>query len=205
MLRGDLEQELARRVARAVHEAHGLEITPEEALIRVTAPGRPADYQSNAAMSLARRLRLPSEQVAAGIAGRLDTGDMLEPPAADGPGFINLVIRREWLEAQLAGLLADDRLGVEQADPPRRVVIDYSSPNIAKEMHAGNLRSTIIGDALARLLRFRGHVVIPQNHFGDWGTPLGMVLEHLADEGGTQTDGRTLADLNAVYQEARSK
>jgi arginyl-tRNA synthetase len=205
MVRGDLEQELGLRIAAAVQSAFGLEITPDEAVIRPAAPERQADYQSNAAMSLARRLGRPSREVGEAIVNRLDLGDVLEPARAEGPGFVNLTLRRDWLERRVSGLSRDERLGVPRAEAPRRVVIDYSSPNVAKELHVGNQRSTIIGDSLHRLLTFRGHEVIPQNHLGDWGTQFGMLLEHLVDEDGAPGDRRSVSDLNAFYQAARRK
>lgn len=204
MVRGDLEQELGRRIAAAVRSAFDLEITPEEAVIRPAAPERPADYQSNAAMSLARRVGRPSREVGEAIVDRLDPGDMLEPARADGPGFVNLALRRDWLERKVSGLSGDERLGVPLTGSPRRVVIDYSSPNVARELHVGNQRSTIIGDSLHRLLRFQGHEVIPQNHLGDWGTQFGMLVEHLVDEGAAG-DGHSVSDLKAFYQAARRK
>lgn len=205
MLRGDLEQELGRRVAAAVRSAFDLAISPEDAVIRPALPERQADYQSNAAMPLGRQLKMPSPVVAARIVERLDTGDMLEPPRAEGAGFVNLVLRRDWLQRHLVELGCDERLGVQVAANPRRVVIDYSAANVAKEMHVGNLRSTIIGDSLHRLLRFQGHHVIPQNHIGDWGTPLGMLLEHLVDEDRAHGEDHSIGDLSAFYQEARRK
>jgi arginyl-tRNA synthetase len=205
MLQGDLELELGRRVAAAVRSAFGLEITSDEALIRASAPGRPADYQSNAAMSLARRAGRPSREVGAAIAEQLDLGDILEPARAEGPGFVNLTIRRDWLERQVADLRCDARAGVPLTEAPRRVVLDYSAANIAKEMHVGNLRSTIIGDSIHRLLRLRGEHVIAQNHIGDWGTPLGMLLEHLLDEDRAHGADHSIRELGDFYREARRK
>ena len=198
----DLEQELGRRVAAAVESALELNVSPEDALIR---PSTRADYQSNAAMSLAKRLSRPSREIGQAIVDRLDLGDMLEPARAEGPGFVNLVIRRDWLERQVAELRGDERLGVPLAEAPRRVVIDYSAANIAKEMHVGHLRSTIIGDSINRLLRLRGEHVIAQNHIGDWGTPLGMLLEHLVDEDEALGLDHSIGELNVFYQAARQK
>ena len=205
MLRGDLADELGRRVAAAVEAAYSVEIGVEEAAIRPAPPERPADYQSNAAMPLAKRLSLPSRQVAAGIAEHFEAGDMVEPPEVSGPGFVNFTLRREWLERHVRDLSTDDRLGVAREESPSKVVVDYSSPNAAKEMHAGHLRSTIIGDAIHRLLLFAGHEVIPQNHLGDWGTPFGMLIEKLVEEGWSKRADRTIPDMNAFYREARAR
>jgi arginyl-tRNA synthetase len=204
MMRGDLEQELGRRFAGAVRSAFDLEISAEQAQIRPASRERQADYQSNAAMGLGKRLGSRSPDVAAAIVERLDIGDMLEPPRVEGPGFVNLTLRRDWLERHVAELRCDDRLGVARTETPQRVVVDYSAANVAKEMHVGHLRSSIIGDSIHRLLRFRGEHVIPQNHIGDWGTPLGMLLEHLVDE--DREGGRhSIRELTAFYQAARRK
>jgi arginyl-tRNA synthetase len=203
MLHGDLELELGRRVAAAITAAFGLEATPQDAVVRPSSPERSSDYQSNAAMGLAGRLGRPAPEVGRAIAQHLDLGTFLEPARAEGPGFVNLTLRRDWLEGHLADLGADERAGIPVTEAPRRVVIDYSSPNVAKEMHAGHLRSTIIGDSLARLFRFRGHSVIPQNHLGDWGTPFGMLLEHMVDSG--RGGSSSVPDLNDFYQTARLK
>src|SRR5256885_7687375 len=205
MLRGDLAHELGRRIAAAVEAAFSVEIGVEEAAIRPAPPERPADYQSNAAMPLGKLLSLPSRQVAAAIVEHLEIGDVLEPPEVAGPGFINLTLRRDWLERHVQDLSADARLGVVRDDAPRKVVIDYSSPNAAKEIHAGHLRSTILGDAIVRLLRFAGHEVTPQNHLGDWGTPFGMLVELLVEQGWGERQERRIPDLNAFYQEARAR
>ena len=104
-----------------------------------------------------------------------------------GPGFLNLTFADAFLAEQLAGVAADERLGRRAvAETPKRVVVDYSAPNVAKEMHVGHLRTTVIGDALVRLLTFVGHTVIRENHIGDWGTPFGMLIEHLVDIGETE-------------------
>jgi arginyl-tRNA synthetase len=136
------------------------------------------DYQANCAMSLAKQLGMPKQvrEVAQRIVDALPSNDLLEPPEIAGPGFINLRLKKEWLALQLRKIAVDDRLGIEPVAKPLTYVIDYSSPNVAKPMHVGHLRSTIIGDALARLLRFLGHRVIGDNHLGDWGTQMGMIL-----------------------------
>jgi arginyl-tRNA synthetase len=203
--------ELGGRIMRAAAQTLGLEITLEQALIREAARERGCDYQSNVAMGLAKRMGRPSREVAERLVEGLDILDICEPPEVAGPGFINLRLRGAWIERRLGELIVDPRLGVPLSEEPRRVVIDYSAPNVAKEMHVGHLRSTIIGDAIARLESFRGHEVIPQNHIGDWGTPFGMLIEHMIDEGWDQTAGRSTAerhsieDLNDFYRAARVK
>jgi arginyl-tRNA synthetase len=203
VLQGDVGLELGRRVAAALRAGLDVDITPAEALIRPSTRDG-VDYQCNVAMSLAKTLKRAPRDVAQAIVEHLDAADLVEPPEIAGPGFINLVLTTTWLEQQAAGLLGDDRLGVETTDRPRRVAIDLSSPNVAKEMHVGHLRSSIIGDAIMRLMRFAGHEVIPHNHLGDWGTPFGMLIEHLVDEGWT-AEGHTISDLNGFYVAARKK
>jgi arginyl-tRNA synthetase len=141
------------------------------------------DFQVNGALPLAKPLKQSPRQIAAAIVEQLQadaefTALCLDPQIA-GPGFINLTIRPERLAAELASRLGDQRLGVPAVENAAPVVVDFSSPNIAKEMHVGHLRSTIIGDSLARVLEFRGHRVLRLNHVGDWGTQLGMLITHL--------------------------
>jgi arginyl-tRNA synthetase len=133
------------------------------------------DYQANCAMALAKRLGKKPHDVAAALIDRFDSSG-LEKPEIAGPGFINLRFQNSWLAQQLQALAGDDRLGVPPVANPQTFVIDYSSPNVAKPMHVGHLRSTIIGDSLTRLLRFLGHRVITDNHLGDWGTQFGMLI-----------------------------
>ena len=164
-----------------------------------------ADYQANGAMALAKSLGRPPREVAEAVLAALDVGDVATPEVA-GPGFINLTLTTGYLSAALGALLGDARMGVEPAEPARRVVIDYSSANVAKEMHVGHLRSTVIGDALARMYRFVGHEVIARNHVGDWGTPFGMLIEHLVDLGEARAAATLgIGDLNAFYRDARVK
>lgn len=206
VLVGDVGEHLEQLVADAVRAALDVEISAAEALVRPSNPERGGDYQSNVAMSLAKRLGRSSREIGEAIAAALPATGVVEPPTVAGPGFINLRLRGDWLDAQLTGLIGDDRLGVPVAAQPVRVVVDYSGPNVAKEMHVGHLRSSIIGDAIVRLREFRGHEVVRRNHLGDWGTPFGMLIEHLVDEGlpaGEQ--GHSIGDLNGFYQKAREK
>jgi arginyl-tRNA synthetase len=134
------------------------------------------DYQSNAAMMVAKAAKRNPRQLAETIAAAFDTGRDWEPPTIAGPGFLNFRLTREALAASVVSQLADDKLGVPAVPALRRIVIDFSAPNVAKPMHVGHIRSTFIGDALARIARFVGHHVITDNHVGDWGTQFGMIL-----------------------------
>ncbi len=183
----------------AAVEAFGLEQSSIDPMLR---PSKHADYQANLAMGLAKSLGRPPREVAGAILQRLPTGGWIERAEIAGPGFINLWVSKSELSQALEAVLAGE-LGLRSIKT-ERVVIDYSSPNVAKEMHVGHLRSTIIGDALARVFEALGHVVIRQNHIGDWGTPFGMLIEHLLDGGADNAD-HSVSDLGAFYQAARKK
>jgi arginyl-tRNA synthetase len=158
---------------------------PYAAMVKPTQDPKHGDYQANCAMSLAKILSKKPRDVAQEIVARLDPGDMLQPPEIAGPGFINLRLKEAWIAERLQKMAAGERLGVESAAVQRTYVVDFSGPNVAKPMHVGHLRSTIIGDSLARLLRFLGHKVVTDNHLGDWGTQFGILLygyRHLLDE-----------------------
>src|SRR5580704_16697678 len=150
----------------------------------VLRPSDRADFQANGALPLGKLVGRPPRQVAEEVVAVASLDDICAQVEVSGPGFINLTLSDAFVAAQVGALGADDRLGVPRADPAQTMVIDYSSPNVAKEMHVGHLRSTVIGDALARLLGYLGHTVLRENHIGDWGTPFGMLIEHLIDIGG---------------------
>ena len=199
----DPREVLARRVQDALGAAFGLEYADADPVIR---PSSFADFQSNAALPLAKKLGRPPRDIAAEIVSHLDLAGVAEPPEVSGPGFINLTLTSEWIATQASGQLADPRLDTPAASPERRIVVEYSSPNVAKEMHVGHLRTTIIGDALARILDFAGHEVIRDNHVGDWGTQFGMLIEHLLDVGEDSAEAALLhTDPNSFYQAARVK
>ncbi len=197
-----LDVALRRAIAAAFPEA-----ADADPVVRPSADPRFGDYQANGAMALAKRVGLAPRVVAQGVADLLDAAAAgVEPPEVAGPGFVNLRLTAASLSDRLGELVADARLGVTGAERPDRVVVDYSAPNVAKEMHVGHLRSTIIGDALVRILAFLGHDVVRQNHVGDWGTPFGMLIEHLLDLGEEEAaDELSVGDLTAFYQEARKK
>ncbi len=169
-------------------------------------PSDRADAQINGALALAKRVGGNPRDLAQRV---VDSG-VLADVAADlevaGPGFINVTFSSSFLEAQLAAVAGDARLGVETAADLKTVVVDYSAPNVAKEMHVGHLRSTVIGDSLVRLHEFLGHTVIRENHIGDWGRPFGMLIEHLLDLGeDVASDGLSQGDLDGFYKQANAK
>ena len=138
-------------------------------------------FQSNVALRLAKEEKRPPRDVAADIVAKLDVEDLCETPDIAGPGFINLRLRSDVLARVASDLITDPNIGITQVEEPQRVVIDYSAPNVAKQMHVGHLRSTIIGDCFNRVLSAQGHTVIPQNHLGDWGTQFGMLVEYIVE------------------------
>jgi arginyl-tRNA synthetase len=192
---------LGARLQAAVVKAFGAEHAGVDPMVRRS---ERADFQADLAMGMAKALKRAPRQVAEAVVAAADLADVCERIEIAGPGFINLTLTKPFIERGLAELARDERLGVPAARVKERVVIDYSAPNVAKEMHVGHLRSTIIGDALARLLELAGHEVIRQNHIGDWGTPFGMLIEHLLDvgEAGSQA---SMGELGDFYRAARAK
>ena len=199
----DPQEALARLMQAALAAAFGPERADADPLIR---PSQFADYQSNVALSLAKPLRRSPRDVATELIGHLGGSDVLASAEVSGPGFINLTLRNDWIAAQADGQLDHPRLGVLPADPPQTVVVDYSAPNVAKEMHVGHLRTTVVGDAVVHVLEYLGDTVIRANHVGDWGTQFGMLLEHLLDVGEEAANAQLAAgEINAFYQAAKAK
>jgi arginyl-tRNA synthetase len=161
-------------------------------------------YQSNVALRLANSERKSPREVAADIVARLQIADLCEPPEIAGPGFINFRLRTEVLTQAVTDQLADPHLGVSQVSKPQVVVIDYSAPNVAKQMHVGHLRATVIGDCLRRVIAGVGHHVIAQNHIGDWGTQFGMLVEHILDQG-INASSLTLPEADELYARASAR
>ena len=199
----DPEVALARLVRAALAAEFGAGYADADPIIR---PSQFADFQANVALPLAKRLGLAPRDVAARLAGHLQDSEVAQQAEVSGPGFINLTLRDDWIAAQATGQLADPRLGVAIADPQRKIVVDYSGPNVAKELHVGHLRATVVGDAIVRVLEHLGHDVIRAAHLGDWGTQFGMLIEHALDIGEDETYAQ-LADgeFTAFYQAARTK
>jgi arginyl-tRNA synthetase len=175
------------------------------AMLRPTQDARHGDYQANCAMSLAKVWKTQPRAAAERILQGLPPDDMIEKAEIAGPGFINLRLRSEWLAAQLQSMAMSGRLGVPEAATPRTFVVDFSSPNVAKPLHVGHLRSTIIGDALSRLLEFLGHKVITDNHLGDWGEQFGIMLygyKQFRDEAALKKD--PVREMARIYLHVRS-
>mgnify|MGYP006421177921 CR=1 FL=1 len=199
---------LQTRFQQALAAAFGEEYAECDPLLAPTNNPKFGDYQSNVAMSLAKPLQQKPRDIATQIVNCLQVNDISKPPEIAGPGFINIRLTPAYLTEQLQQIQASDRLGVETADPPQRVVVDFSSPNIAKEMHVGHLRSTIIGDCIARILEFRGHDVLRLNHVGDWGTQFGMLIAYLREvcpEALTGASTLDLGDLVSFYKQAKKR
>jgi len=192
----NLEALLADRLAAALAAVAGEPVDP------VVRQSQHADFQSAAALALAKRIGRPPWEIAADVAAKAELAG-LAAATVTRPGFVNLTIDDAVLAAA-ADALDDDRLGVPPVAAPERIVIDYSGPNAAKEMQVGHLRSTIIGDGLARLLEWFGHEVVRANHLGDWGTQFGMLIEHMVELGGAEIE-HSLGHLTDFYRTARRK
>lgn len=172
----------------------------------VVRPSDHADAQVNGALALAKRVGADPRQLAQQVVDSGVFDGVASEVEVAGPGFVNVTFDEHFLARSLATVTTDERLGVAPVEPALRVVVDYSAPNVAKEMHVGHLRTTVIGDALARMLAFVGHDVVRENHIGDWGTPFGMLIEHLLDLGATSAaDAASVGDLDEFYKEAREK
>jgi arginyl-tRNA synthetase len=198
----DLSRRIGDELARAASESLGLEV--EDAMVHRAPPAQEGDFQSSLALRLGKQRGEDPLGLAERLAAELAVSDLVEPPTVSGKGFLNFRVRNEAIEQSVAAIVADGRLGVPEAEQPRRVVIDYSAPNVAKEMHVGHLRSTIIGDAIRHMLDHLGHETVAQNHLGDWGTPFGMLVEHMLDLGGGEAESE-VGDLTRFYQAAREK
>ncbi|CAI3802737.1 arginine--tRNA ligase [Pseudarthrobacter sp. MM222] len=194
------------RVQAAIASAFGEEYRGTDPVVR---PSQFADIQVNAAMALAKKVGMPPRDAAARIVGALDLDGICTAVEISGPGFINLTFDGTWIEELLNDEATTAAGAATPAGPvrePRRVVVDYSSPNVAKEMHVGHLRTTVVGDSLVKVLEALGDTVIRQNHIGDWGTPFGMLIEHWLEVGEDSPEAALLVDdPSAFYQAARAK
>ena len=198
---------LEERISHAITAVTGQSDCP--ALVSLSKNPAFGDYQANGVMAAAKQIKTNPRKLAEQIVAKLELDDICETPEIAGPGFINLRLKDDFLANRLLEMNNDhDRLGVDKTDTPQTVVIDYSAPNIAKQMHVGHLRSTIIGDCIARLYEFEGHHVIRQNHIGDWGTQFGMLIALLKQQHPhilENPDAVEIEDLEGFYQQAKSK
>jgi len=203
-----LLERLQAAVSGALVAGFGEEMAPIDPLVVPAANPKFGDYQSNVAMSLAKPLQQKPRAIAQQLVDCLDVSDLCEPPAIAGPGFINFTLRPESLAVLLQDMQSDRDLSVEKVARPQRAIVDFSSPNIAKEMHVGHLRSTIIGDSIARILELRGHDVLRLNHVGDWGTQFGMLIAYLREafpEALQTANAIALGDLVDFYRQAKRR
>lgn len=197
---------LTSHVQKAMVAALGDEFANADPVIRpANKKQTSADLQVNAAMALAKKAGKNPREVAQSIVDHLDAPDLVESVEIAGPGFLNVTLKSQWIAAAAASMIGDPSLGMT-APQQETIVIDYSSPNAAKEMHVAHLRTTVVGDSLARTMEFLGHKVIRQNHLGDWGTAFGMLVEHLLEVGEGSDEAKLLTiDPNAFYRAARAK
>lgn len=198
---------LTSRLQQALIAAFGADLEGTDPVLVPASNPKFGDYQANVAMALAKPLKDKPRSIAEKIVAHLEVSDLCEPPEIAGPGFINLRLKTDYLEAQLKAIEDDERLGVATVKQPQKVIVDFSSPNIAKEMHVGHLRSTIIGDSIARVLEFVGHDVLRLNHVGDWGTQFGMLITHLREACPQALTGDSvdIGDLVAFYKQAKKR
>jgi arginyl-tRNA synthetase len=201
------QEQLKQKFEQALVAAFGNEFANVDPILVPASNPRFGDYQANVALALSKRLSQPPRAIADQIVKQLDISEFCQPPTVAGPGFINLMLKISYLETQVKNIHPDPRLGVALPKNPQRVIVDYPSPNIAKEMHVGHLRPAIIGDCLARILEFAGHDVQRISHIGDWGTPFGMLIAYLQQAypqalTSAETD---LGDLSSFYRQAKQK
>ena len=199
------QEQLKLKLTQALVAAFGADYTNTDPILVSASNPKFGDYQANVALSLSKKLGKQPRIIAGEIVSKLDISDICEPPEIAGPGFINLKLHTSYLEAQLNAIQLDSRLGIPKATNPQKQIVDFSSPNIAKEMHVGHLRSTIIGDSIARILEFCGHDVLRLNHVGDWGTQFGMLITNLVDTMFNVHGDVNIGDLVEFYRESKKK
>ncbi len=196
---------IEQRLRHAVAAAFGPEAADADPMLRPGNQPHLGDYQANLAMSLGKQLGRPPREVAQAIAQQLTPAELFSQVDVAGPGFLNLTLRPEVIGDHASAMANDEGLGISPATPAQTVVVDYSSPNVAKEMHVGHLRSTVIGDSIARTLEALGHAVVRQNHLGDWGTQFGMLITHLLDQGFDPAAGASPGELTQLYKAAKAR
>ncbi|APB32974.1 arginyl-tRNA synthetase [Gloeomargarita lithophora Alchichica-D10] len=200
-----LNQHLTTVIGRLLDQP---EWAPGESLVVPASQSKFGDFQCNIALGLAKSRHQKPRDLALEIIENLQLDERCEPPTIAGPGFINFTLKPAYIQSWLTWQIQDPRCGVPKVKEPETIIVDFSSPNIAKEMHVGHLRSTIIGDCLARLFEFQGHQVLRLNHVGDWGTQFGMLIAYLREgypEFFTQNQGIDLGDLVSFYRQAKQR
>jgi len=208
MYMSNLHDLIKLRVSAAITRAFGDAAHDADPMVTPATDSKFGHYQCNAAMGLAKTLRRKPRDIAADIVAALEMDDVCLPAEIAGPGFVNLRLKPEFMSRELRQRLTDTSLGVLSASDGSRVLVDFSSPNIAKELHVGHLRSTIIGDSIARIYAFLGHEVLRRNHVGDWGTQFGMLIAHLKDvcpEALVEGNDVDLGDIVAFYKQAKKR
>jgi arginyl-tRNA synthetase len=201
-----LLETLQATVSEALVAAFGQELADTDPLVAVTNNPKFGDYQANVALSLSKKLKQAPRAIAETIIAHLQVDKIAEPPQIAGAGFINFKIKPTYIASLLGEVQQNERLGIEKVPSQTKVIVDFSSPNIAKEMHVGHLRSTIIGDSIARVLEFRGYDVLRLNHVGDWGTQFGMLIAYLREtypDALTTADALDIGDLVSLYKKAK--
>ncbi len=201
----DVQTALSSAFSAAIAAALGNDYAGTDPVVRSSADASRGDWQANFAMSLAKRIGKPPRAVAEAVMAELKLGDMVQSVEIAGPGFVNIRLSDAFLSRSLGAIAADPRKGVPEATRKDMVAVDYSAPNVAKEMHVGHIRSTIIGDAISRVLAFQGHTVLRRNHLGDWGTQFGQLIEHMVDEGLDSVGEHAIGDLNELYRASKVK
>ena len=197
----NIQQLLTQRVSQAMILA-GADNNCD-ALIKQSAKVQFGDYQANGIMATAKKLGMPPRALAEKVLQHLDIDDIADKVEIAGPGFINIFLKNSWIAEQNEIALNSDKLNITLPAKPQTIVVDYSAPNVAKEMHVGHLRSTIIGDASVRVLSFLGHNVIRANHVGDWGTQFGMLIAYLEKMQNEHANDMELSDLESFYRAAK--
>ncbi len=198
-----VQQLLEEKTTQAIQAASG---TTAPAIVKPVANPKFGDYQANGIMAVAKARKQNPRQLAEAVVAQLNPNEIPASWKIAGPGFINFRLDPDWLGQTLLAIAQDDHLGVDPAANPETIVIDFSAPNVAKSMHVGHIRSTILGDALSRVLRFRGHTVETDNHLGDWGTQFGMLIvgyRSFLDRAAYEQD--PLAEMERIYKEVQAK
>ncbi|RMF26108.1 MAG: arginine--tRNA ligase, partial [Cyanobacteria bacterium J083] len=197
---------LRQRVSQATVSAFGQDLANVDPLVVPATNPKFGDYQCNVALSLAKQLKQNPRAIATAIVEHLEVNDICQKPEIAGAGFINFKLKTSFIAQRLKIIYNDPRLGISLTKHPQKIIVDFSGPNIAKEMHVGHLRSTIIGDCIARILEFQGHDVLRLNHVGDWGTQFGMLIAYLREvypEALTTADVLDIGDLVSFYKKAK--